>query len=113
MKSLYLTAAAALLLTTTTAFAGNNSISFQIEGQKIHVEQPKGCNSLSCIQITAPGLSKSFNLKNLNLDGFKSKDDDDDVATTAKPAQPAALAMMSERLTLREQHKTAYMYAAP
>ena len=89
MKSLYLTAAAALLLTTTTAFAGNNSISFQIEGQKIHVEQPKGCNSLSCIQITAPGLSKSFNLKNLNLDGFKSKDDDDDVATTTTPTQPA------------------------
>ena len=89
MKSLYLTAAAALLLTSTTAFAGNNSVSFQIEGQKIHVEQPKGCNSLSCIQITAPGLSKSFNLKNLNLDGFKSKDDDDDVATTTKPAQPA------------------------
>ena len=89
MKSLYLTAAAALLLTSTTAFAGNNSISFQIEGQKIHVEQPKGCNSLSCIQITAPGLSKSFNLKNLNLDGFKSKDDDDDVATTTTPTQPA------------------------
>ena len=89
MKSLYLTAAAALLLTSTTAFAGNNSVSFQIEGQKIHVEQPKGCNSLSCIQITAPGLSKSFNLKNLNLDGFKSKDDDDDVATTTTPTQPA------------------------
>ena len=31
MKSLYLTAAAALLLTSTTAFAGNNSVSFQIE----------------------------------------------------------------------------------
>ena len=89
MKSLYLAAAAALLLTSTTAFAGNNSVSFQIEGQKIHVEQPKGCNSLSCIQITAPGLSKSFNLKNLNLDGFKSKDDDDDVATTTTPTQPA------------------------
>ena len=89
MKSLYLTAAATLLLTSTTAFAGNNSVSFQIEGQKIHVEQPKGCNSLSCIQITAPGLSKSFNLKNLNLDGFKSKDDDDDVATTTTPTQPA------------------------
>ena len=87
MKSLYLTAAA-LLLASTAAQAGNG-ISFQVEGQKIRVEQPRGCNSLSCLQITAPGLSaKSFNLNNINLNGFKKgHDDDDDVATTT-PAQP-------------------------
>jgi uncharacterized protein (DUF2147 family) len=87
MKSLYLTAAA-LLMATTAAHAGSG-ISFQVDGQKIHVEQPRGCNSLSCLQITAPGLSA----KNFNLNGLKSKNsDDDDVATTtpAKPAPQAA-----------------------
>jgi uncharacterized protein (DUF2147 family) len=88
MKSLYLTAAA-LLLASTAAHAGSG-VSFQIDGQKIHVEQPRGCNSLSCLQITAPGLSaKSFNLNNINLNGSKSKSDDDDEVATTKPAQPA------------------------
>jgi outer membrane biosynthesis protein TonB len=42
------------------------------------------------MEITAPGLSsKSFNLKSLNLDGFK-KDSDDDVATATAPATPQA-----------------------
>jgi uncharacterized protein (DUF2147 family) len=90
MKSLYLSAAAVLLLASTAAHAGSG-LSFQVDGQKVHVEQPRGCNSLSCLQITAPGLSaKSINLNNINLNGFKSKnsDDDDQVATTT-PAQPA------------------------
>jgi hypothetical protein len=90
MKTFHVAAAAALLMTSTAAYAGN-SISFDIEGQKIHIEAPKGCNSLSCLQITAPGIAnKSFNLNGFNLDGLKSKDsgDDGDIATTA-PAQPS------------------------
>jgi uncharacterized protein (DUF2147 family) len=89
MKSLYLAAAAALLMASTAAQAGNG-ISFQVEGQKVRIEQPRGCNSLSCLQISAPGLSaKSFNLNNVNLNGFKSKSDDDDEVATTTPAQPA------------------------
>jgi uncharacterized protein (DUF2147 family) len=58
---------AALLMATTTAHAGG--ISFEIEGQRIRIEAPRNCDSLSCIRITAPGFK-----------GFKSKrfDDDDD-----------------------------------
>jgi uncharacterized protein (DUF2147 family) len=93
MKMFRLAATALLLMTSTAAYAGN-SISFEIEGQKIHIEAPKGCNTLSCLQITAPGIAnKSFNLNNFNLDGLKSKnsDDDSDVATTAPaPAAPQA-----------------------
>jgi hypothetical protein len=86
MNKLYL--AAALLMASTAAHAGN-SISFEINGQKIHIEAPKNCDQLSCLQITAPGLSKSsFNLKNLNL---KNSGDDDDVAEAA-PAPKTALA---------------------
>jgi hypothetical protein len=89
MKSLYLAAAAALLMASTAAQAGNG-LSFQVEGQKVRIEQPRGCNSLSCLQISAPGLSaKSFNLNNINLNGFKSKSDDDDEVATTTPAQPA------------------------
>ena len=84
MKTLYL--AAALLMASSAAHAGN-SLSFQIDGQTIHIQAPRNCASLSCIQVDAPGL----NLKNLKSKGH---DDDDDVASTApvpapKPATPA------------------------
>ena len=76
--------AAALLMATTAAHAGN-SISFEIDGQKIHIVAPKGCDQLSCIQIKAPGLSGSgFGLKN-----FKSGNDDSDVAQRSDPPAPA------------------------
>ena len=84
MKKLYV--AAALLMASTAAHAGN-SISFEIEGKKIHIEAPKNCNQLSCIKITAPGLSGSgFDLK-----GFKSNhfDDDNDVADNSNPPAPS------------------------
>jgi uncharacterized protein (DUF2147 family) len=82
MKKLFV--AAALLMATTAAHAGN-SISFEIDGQKIHIVAPKGCDQLSCIQIKAPGLSgSSFGLKN-----FKSGNDDNDVAQRSDPPAPA------------------------
>jgi uncharacterized protein (DUF2147 family) len=68
MKKLYILAA--LLMASTAAQAGN-SISFDIEGHHVQVAVPRNCNSLSCLQISAPGLSGS------NF-GFKSRHDDDD-----------------------------------
>jgi hypothetical protein len=78
---------AALLLATTAAHAGN-SVSFEIEGHRIHIEAPKNCDSLSCLKISAPGLSGSgFNLKGFR--GFNN--DDDDVAdNSAAPAPSTA-----------------------
>ena len=47
----------------------------RIEGHRIHIEAPKNCDSLSCIRISAPGLTGSaFNLKGFK--GFNSDDDD-------------------------------------
>jgi uncharacterized protein (DUF2147 family) len=65
MKKLFVLAA--LLMATTSAHAGG--ISFEIEGQRVRIEAPRNCSSLSCISITAPGFK-----------GLKSKrfDDDDD-----------------------------------
>jgi len=96
MKKLY--ALAALLMLTTSAQAGN-SISFQIEGHKIRIHAPKNCDSLSCIQISAPSLSgSSFG----SFKGFKSKSssDDDDVAErtdtpAVKPAPTPAPAVQA------------------
>lgn len=87
MKRLYVIAA--LLLATTSAQAGN-SVSFQIEGHRIRIEAPKNCDSLSCIQISAPGLSGSgFG----GFNGFKSNsNDDDDVAALATTPAPAPAA---------------------
>ncbi len=79
-----ITLAAAMLLASTAAYAGGNSYNFEIQGQKIHIQAPKNCASLSCIQITAPGLS------GINLKGLKFGHDDDDVAETPTPAAPPA-----------------------
>src|SRR5436189_170444 len=65
MKKIFILAA--LLMASTSVHAGG--ISFEIEGQRIRIEAPRNCDSLSCLKITAPGFK-----------GFKSKrfDDDDD-----------------------------------
>ena len=61
MKKLYVLAA--LLMATTAAHAGN-SISVEINGNRIQIEVPRNCDSLSCMQISASGLSGSgFGLK--------------------------------------------------
>jgi uncharacterized protein (DUF2147 family) len=88
MKKLYILAA--LLMATTTAHAGN-SISFEIEGHKIHIETPKDCDSLSCIKVSAPGLSGSgFGFKNSK--SARSQDDDTAPApkTVAAPVDQTA-----------------------
>jgi uncharacterized protein (DUF2147 family) len=87
MKKTFYIAAAALLMVSTAAHAGSG-ISFQIDGQKIHIDAPRNCNSLSCISITNNG--SAVNLKNLNLKGKKS--DDDDVAANAPPPPAPASA---------------------
>jgi uncharacterized protein (DUF2147 family) len=76
---------AALLMASTSAYAGGG-VTFQINGERIHVEAPRRCDALSCIKITAPGFSGS--LGSIDLKGFGSKNDDDDVADTAA-AKPA------------------------
>ena len=84
MKTLYL--AAALLMASTAAHAGSG-ISFQIDGQKIHIDAPKNCSSLDCLKITGVNTSK-FNVK-----GFGSKkNDDDDIASAPVAPAPAVAA---------------------
>src|SRR5882757_870837 len=80
MKTFYF--AASLLMASTAAHAGNG-ISFQIDGHKVHIEAPRNCSSLDCIQVTGTGISGS----GLNLKSLKSKiaDDDDKVTTTSNP----------------------------
>jgi hypothetical protein len=79
-----ITLAAAFLLASTAAHAGSG-ISFQIDGQKIHIDAPKNCSSLSCIKVTGTNGS------GINLKGFGSKQDDDDDVAIASPAPaPAA-----------------------
>ena len=74
MKKLFILAA--LFMATTSADAGSNGISFEIEGQKIRIEAPRHCESLSCIKISAPGFK---GLKSRNLD-------DDWIAGISSPA---------------------------
>jgi uncharacterized protein (DUF2147 family) len=83
---------AALLIASTAAHAGN-AISFDVNGKHVRVELPRNCDSLSCLKISAPGLSGSDF-------GFKSKhaDDDDNVAdnsNTSAPVQNTAPAVQA------------------
>ncbi len=81
MKKLYVLAA--LLMASTAAHAGN-SISFEINGNRVRIEVPRNCDALSCLQVSAPGLSGSGF-------GFKDKsdrDDDNDVAERSDPPAP-------------------------
>jgi uncharacterized protein (DUF2147 family) len=80
MKKLYILAA--LLMASTAAHAGN-AISFDVNGKHVRVELPRNCDALSCIKITAPGLSGADF-------GFKSKrfDDDDDYSDNSKNSSP-------------------------
>jgi len=75
---------AALLMSGTAAHAGN-SISFEINGHHVRIEAPKNCNELSCIQISAPGVSAS----DFGFKSFKTgRDDDDNVAVRNDPPAP-------------------------
>ena len=46
---------AAMLMASASAHAGN--FSFNVEGQKVQVQIPRGCSSHGCINVTAPGQS--------------------------------------------------------
>jgi uncharacterized protein (DUF2147 family) len=61
---------AAMLLASASAHAGGYS--FNVEGQKVRINIPRGCASLNCINVSAPGLA----------DKFKTKDED----TSSTPA---------------------------
>jgi len=78
---------AALLMTGTAAHAGN-SISFEINGHKVHIEAPKNCDQLSCVKISAPGLSAAdFGFKSTKSFGG---DDNDDVRNDPPAGKPIA-----------------------
>ena len=102
MRKFYFAAATALLLVTTSAQAGS-AITFDVNGQRVSIETPPGCNSLSCIQISTSGYKGK--LGNIDLGSFGSKDKNDDVPSppasvpapvqsTAVPPPPAPSAMV-------------------
>jgi hypothetical protein len=75
---------AALLMTGTAAHAGN-SISFEVNGHHVRIEAPKHCSELSCIQISAPGVSAS----DFGFKGIKASHDDDDAVRPAPKSAPS------------------------
>jgi len=114
MNKLTIAATALFLASTATAHAGN-SVSFQIEGQRIRIETPRNCASLDCVTIVAPGLSdKPIKLNNINLKGLGSKDDDvDTTPAPATTAQPAPAPVQQQPVQQAPVQATAPAVAAP
>jgi uncharacterized protein (DUF2147 family) len=100
-----LTVLAALLMATTAAHAGN-SVSFEIEGHRVRIEVPRNCDSLSCLQISAPSLS-----------GFGSKsnrfDDNDDVAANQDQPAPKSATAPAAQAAAPQVQAVAPAAAAP
>ena len=79
-KTFYFAALGAMLMASTAAHAGG--FSFEVDGQKIRIEAPRNCNSLSCLSVTSNG-------KSINSKSNKSSNDDA-VANNAPAAAPTA-----------------------
>src|SRR5258708_38591407 len=71
-KTFYFAAAAALLMASSAAQAGDG-FSFNVDGQKMRIEAPRNCNSLSCLSVTKNG--SAIDMKNMDINGRKSDDD--------------------------------------
>jgi len=69
---------AAMLMASASAHAGG--FSFNVEGQQVRINIPRGCSALSCINVTAPGLA----------DKFKDKEDTSSTTTATAPAPAPA-----------------------
>ena len=68
---------AALMMTTSIGAAhAGDTWSFMVNGQRVKIERPRNCTSLSCINIVAPGLTNSG-----------SDDDSANTTTSNAPAQ--------------------------
>ncbi|MCP3464355.1 MULTISPECIES: DUF2147 domain-containing protein [unclassified Bradyrhizobium] len=106
-------AATALFLASTAIAHAGNAISFEIEGQRIHIQAPRNCASLNCVTIVAPGLSKKpIRLNNINLNGFGSKDDDDTASSSTTTTAPPAPAPAAQQPAPQPQVQ-ATVHAAP
>ena len=68
---------AATLLASTSAFAGD-VYDFKIGGQSIHIEQPRHCNSASCVTVSIPGIYEQ------NTKRQRPRDSDDDQAAVTR-----------------------------
>jgi uncharacterized protein (DUF2147 family) len=80
---------AALMMTTSIGAAhAGDTWSFMVNGQRVKIERPRNCTSLSCINIVAPGLNNS-----------NSDDDSANTTTSNAPAptnQPVAAAPVQQ-----------------
>jgi uncharacterized protein (DUF2147 family) len=90
MKKTFLFAAAAALLMASSA-AQARGISFNIEGQKVRIEAPRHCMSLSCILVMNNGVA--MNMKGINA-RRRSRSDTVEVASNA-PDVPTAPAVQA------------------
>jgi uncharacterized protein (DUF2147 family) len=105
---------AALMMATSMGIAhAGDSWSFMVNGQRVKIERPRNCTSLSCINIVAPGLNNS-----------SSDDEPANTTTSNTPApttQPVATApvqqpvqqMPVQQAPVQQQIATAPVTTAP
>src|SRR5437588_9562292 len=93
---------AALMMSTSVAAHAGDSWSFNVNGQRVRIERPHNCNSPSCINIVAPGLSNS-----------SSDDSSPSTTTAATPVGPAQNNQTVATAPVQPQYQQAPVAVAP
>ena len=47
---------AAMLVMASTAAHAQRAVDFEVDGQKIHIGAARGCDALSCVSVSIPGV---------------------------------------------------------
>lgn len=85
-----LTIVAALFLASTAVAHAGNSISFQIDGQRVHIERPRHCASLDCLNIVTDKSTKATKTESAPTPAQQQAPVQ--ATAPAAPAAPAAVA---------------------
>ncbi|MBE7200476.1 MAG: DUF2147 domain-containing protein [Parafilimonas terrae] len=77
---------AAMLVMASTAAHAQRAVDFEVDGQKIHIGTARGCDALSCVSVSIPGV---FEMGPKRRPGGRAGYEDEPTATAEPPARPA------------------------
>lgn len=105
---------AALMMTTSIGVAhAADTWSFMVNGQRVKIERPRNCTTLSCINISAPGLNNSNSDDTSASNTTTSNAPAQTQPVAAAPAQQAPQQVPLQQAPAQQQVATAPVTTAP